>query len=196
MNDAGDITQLIQAASAGDQAAGNALFDSVYQELRGIARAHRRRWNGNDTLNTAALINEAYIKLANGNLASYRNRSHFFATASQAMRQVLINYAERIATAKRGMGAVKVTLSGHMPIAEDNLEDLLIINELLEKLEKSKARHCRLFECRVFGGMTIEETASALDISPATVKRDWSVLSAWVYRELQEAGVSQLRKKQ
>jgi len=191
VNDAGQITQLIQAASAGDQRACNALFDSVYQELRQIARANRRRWNGNETLNTTVLINEAYIKLANGKLGNYQDRSHFFATASKAMRQILINYAERITTAKRGMGAIKVTLSGNMPVTEDTLEDLLAINELLEKLEKKKARHCRLFECRVFGGMTIEETATALDVSPATVKRDWSVLSAWVYRELREARASQ-----
>lgn len=190
MSKAREITRLIQAASAGDQRANNELFESVYQELRSIARAHRRRWNGNDTLNTNVLINEAYIKLASGKLASYDDRIHFFATASRAMRQVLINYAERVSASKRGMGAIRVTLSGNMPITEDTLDDLLTINELLVKLEKMNARQCRLFECRVFGGMTIEETATALGISAATVKRDWSIVSAWVYRELQEVKAS------
>ena len=186
MSDVKDITRLIQAASAGDRRASDALFDSVYQELRGIARSHRRRWQGNHTLNTTALIHESYIKLAKGDLANYRDRSHFFATASRAMRQVLINYADRVATAKRGSDAIRVTLSGNMPVTDDALDDLLIINSLLEELEKTKERHCRLFECRVFGGMTIEETAAALGVSPATVKRDWSVVSAWVYRELKK----------
>ena len=190
VNEAREITQLIQAATAGDQRACNALFDSIFHELRSIARAHRRRWNGNETLNTNVLINEAYIKLAGGGLADFEDRSHFFATASKAMRQVLINYADRVATAKRGQGAIRVTLSGNMPVTDNTLDDLLTINDLLEKLEKTKARHCRLFECRVFGGMTIEETASALDISPATVKRDWNILSAWVYRELEESRTS------
>lgn len=171
-------------ASAGDQNANDALFDSVYHELRTIARAHRRRWHGNNTMNTTALIHEAYLKLAGGQLADYRGRSHFFATASKAMRQVLVNYAERAATAKRGGDAMRVTLSGHMAVTDDTLDDLLVMNEVLVRLEETNARHCRLFECRVFGGLTIDETAVALDVSPATVKRDWSLLSAWVYREM------------
>lgn len=179
-----EITQLLQLASAGDRCASDSLFQSVYQELRVIARAHRRRWNGNNTMNTTALIHEAYLKLAGGNIADYRSRSHFFATASKAMRQVLVNYAERVSTAKRGGDALRVTLSGHMPVTDDTLDDLLMMNEVLVRLEETNARHCRLFECRVFGGLTIEETAVALDVSPATVKRDWALLSAWVYREM------------
>ena len=175
---------MLELASAGDQGASDALFNSVYQELRVIARAHRRRWDGNETLNTTALIHEAYLKLAGGDLADYRSRSHFFATASKAMRQVLMNYAERLSAAKRGSDAVRVTLSGHMPVSDDALEDLLVIDELLGQLEKTNHRHCQLFECRVFGGMTIEETAVALNVSPATIKRDWALLSAWVYREM------------
>lgn len=185
MNESRDITRLLQAAAGGDQHAGNALFESIYQELRTIARAQRRRWAGNDTLDTSALIHEAYLKLAGGELASYRDRTHFFATASRAMRQVLINYAERMAAAKRGSNAEHVTLAG---VAADGLttfDDLLEIDALLTRLEAESARHCRLFECRVFGGMTISETADALGVSPATVKRDWALVSAWVYREIQ-----------
>ncbi|MGI9272725.1 MAG: ECF-type sigma factor [Woeseiaceae bacterium] len=184
MREARDITQLLQAASSGDRPASDALFEAVYQELRTIAKSHRRRWHGNETLNTTALIHEAYVRLAKPDLASYANRSHFFATASKAMRQVLISYADRISTAKRGGNPLRVTMTDFASADETTFDDLLQINTVLEQLEDTNARHCRLFECRVFGGMTIDETAEALDISPATVKRDWTVLSAWVYREM------------
>lgn len=179
-----EITQLLHLASGGDEHASDALFNSVYTELRKIASAHRRRWRGNETLNTTVLIHEAYLKLASGNIADYKSRSHFFATASKAMRQVLMNYAERVSASKRGGNPVRVTLSGHMPVTDDTLDELLVINELLAQLEKQNARHSKLFECRVFGGMTNEETAAALGVSTATVKRDWALLSAWVYREM------------
>jgi len=179
-----NITQLLQLASSGDHRASDALFQSVYQELRKIARAHRRRWHGNETMNTTALIHEAFIKMAGDELADYRSRSHFFATASKAMRQILMNYAERVSAAKRGGDPVRVTLSGNMPVIEDSLDDLLAINDLLEQIESTNARHCRIFECRVFGGMTIDETAAALGVSATTIKRDWALLSAWVYREM------------
>lgn len=177
---------MLQSAAAGDRSAHDALFTAVYQELRKIARAHRRRWKGNDTLNTTSLISEAYVKLANKTLASYQDRTHFFATASKAMRQILISYAARVATAKRGGNAIRVTLSGLARENEQTFDDLLAIDNVLVRLEKDNVRHCRLFECRVFGGMTIEETATALGVSPATVKRDWTLLSAWVYREMNE----------
>ncbi len=186
----GDITRLLQVASTGDRQASDALFEAVYHELRTIARAHRRRWHGNDTLNTTALISEAYVKLANRSLDNYRDRAHFFATASRAMRQVLINYAEKLATAKRGQNPMRVTLSGLSTQDDGTMDELLHIDALLNKLEDDNPRHCRLFECRVFGGMTIEETATALDVSPATVKRDWTVVSAWMLSEIRggEAG--------
>jgi RNA polymerase sigma factor (TIGR02999 family) len=183
-NSDGEITKLLQAASAGDREANNELFRSVFQELRVIARSHRRRWSGNDTLNTTALINEAYLRLANRTLANYQDRVHFFATASRAMRQILINYAERVTSQKRGGNPVRVTLTG-LSLSEDNtLDDLLHINTLLDRLEDTNPRHCRLVECRVFGGMTFEEAAAALDVSTATVKRDWTVVSAWLFSEI------------
>lgn len=183
-----DITQLLKEASAGDRQASDALFDSVYQELRTIAKSHRRRWKGNETLNTTALINEAYVRLASSALANYKDRSHFFATASKAMRQVLINYAERFAAAKRGGNPVRMTLSS-LPLRDDNtIEDLLHIDTLLSQLEASNARQCRIFECRVFGGMTIDETATAIGVSPATVNRDWTVVTAWLFSQISERG--------
>ena len=188
MGGVGNITQLLQEASAGDRRASDALFESVYQELRAIASAQRRRWSGNETLNTTALINEAYVRLANTTLASYRDRSHFFATASKAMRQVLINYAERLAAAKRGGNPVRITLSA-LPLRDDNtIEELLHIDTLLKQLESKNARQCHVFECRVFGGMTIDETAAAIDVSPATIKRDWAVVSAWMFGQISGDG--------
>lgn len=181
-----EITQLLQRASDGDQAARNALFDSVYQQLRSIARVQRRNWNGNDTLNTTSLIHEAYLKLAGDQLANYQGRAHFFATASKAMRQVLMNYAERVSAAKRGENPLRVTLSGLALRDENTLEDLVHIDALLTKLERTNPRHCQVFECRVFGGMTIEETAAAINVSAATVKRDWVLVSAWLYKEMNE----------
>jgi len=187
-NEAGGrpITGLIRAASAGDHLARNTLYDSIYRELRSMARAQRRRWRGNHTMDTTALINEAYVKLADGKPVQFNDRAHFFATASRAMRQILINYSERATAAKRGGNAVRVTLSGDLPAFDDAIGELLDINAVLEKVESANERYARLFECRVFGGMTIEETAQALDVSPATVKRDWSLVSAWIYRELRD----------
>ncbi|MCH9694125.1 MAG: sigma-70 family RNA polymerase sigma factor [Gammaproteobacteria bacterium] len=183
-----EITQLLQLASSGDSGARNALFDSVYQELRTIARAHRRKWNGNDTLDTTALVHEAYLKLSGGSFADYQGRAHFFATASKAMRQVLMNYAERVAAAKRGENPMRVTLSGLALHDENTLEDLVHIDALLTKLENSNPRHCKVFECRVFGGMTVEETAIAANVSAATVKRDWALVSAWLFSEMNVSG--------
>ncbi|MFK8030617.1 MAG: ECF-type sigma factor [Gammaproteobacteria bacterium] len=180
------ITQLLQAAADGDRHANDELFTTVYQELRKIARAHRNRWQGNPTLNTTALIGEAYLKLAKNDLATYESRTHFYATASKAMRQILISYAERAKAAKRGGDVVHVTLSELALDSGNTLDELLVINGLLEKLEEENPRHGRLFDCRVFGGMTIQETASVLGVSSATVKRDWTLLSAWVYREAQK----------
>ena len=185
------ITQLLQAAATGSREARDALFDSVYQELRHIAKAQRRRWSGNDTLSTTALINEAYLRLAKNDLASYENRTHFFATASRAMRQVLINYAKRVSAVKRGGDALRVTVDEFMAADQATVDELLRINELLEGIEAENPRHCRVVECRVFGGLTVEETAAALAVSTATVKRDWSVLSAWLSREMQPDKASQ-----
>lgn len=184
MANANEITELLQAASSGDRGASDALFHTVYRELRVIARAHRRRWTGNPTLNTTALIHEAYVKLAGQQLAGYHDRTHFFATASKAMRQILISYARRVATTRRGGHLQKVTLADFSAASESTFEDLLAIDDLLVQLEKRNPRHCRLVEYRVFGGMTVDETATALGVSPATVKRDWTVVSAWLYREV------------
>ena len=179
-----DITKLLAAAASGERPANDALFTAVYQQLRSLARSQRRRWSGNHTLDTSALINEAYLKLADGQSLAFNNREHFFATAAKAMRQVLVSYAERMATAKRGRGADHLTLGSVAGNQSHSLDELLEIDRVLQRLESENPTFCRLFEYRVFAGMTIAETARALDISPATVKRHWALVSAWVFREL------------
>lgn len=183
MTDA-SITVLLERAKAGESAAADQLFTAVYGELRQLARSHRRRWQGNDTLNTTALIHEAYIKLAGRDVGGFANRTHFFATASKAMRHILVNYAERRSAAKRGGGAVRVTLEEESLVAESSLDELLALDELLRQLEAEDARRCRIVECRVFGGMTVDEVADALGISAATVKREWRIATARLYQRM------------
>lgn len=179
------VTALLAGARAGDQHAMNRLFTLVYDELHRLARSHRRRWSGDDTMNTTALLHEAFLKLTAGAAPHFENRRHFFATASKAMRQVLVNYAEARHAAKRGAGAEHVPLDDeHMLVAEDTIGELLDLDKALRALEARSPRQCRVVECRVFGGMSVEETADALDISPATVKREWQVASAILFRAI------------
>jgi RNA polymerase sigma factor (TIGR02999 family) len=177
-----EITTRLQAAGRGDARALDDLFQVVYGELRSIARAHRRRWVGDHTLNTTALIHEAYLKLAGRD--AWEGRAHFYATAAKAMRQILVNYAERRRAAKRGGGAEELPLDGIVVATDDAAEDALALHEALQRLEAEKPRWCRVIECRFFGGMTIEETAEALGVSPATVKREWRLAGAWLYAAL------------
>lgn len=178
------ITTLLDASRRGEANATDRLFAAVYAELRAIARSQRRRWIGNETINTTALIHEAFIKLAAPEPADFANRTHFYATAARAMRQILVNYSEQQHAAKRGGDRVQVPLEEAEFVTATTADELLDLEALLLKLEGENPRHCRIVECRVFGGMTIEETAEALGLSPATVKRDWQLASARLYRDL------------
>lgn len=155
---------------------GDDFYRSIYHELRVIAHSHRRRWSGNDTLNTTALVHEAYLKMASQE-SEYKNRKHFFATAAKAMRQVLVNYAERSNAEKRNFQAVDFK-SEQQSLQQTTVDELLYIDKLLEKIDKQNSRHCKIIECRVFGGMNIDETAEVIGISVSTVKREWALLSA------------------
>lgn len=179
------ITRLLDAARGGDADATEALFNAVYQELKGLARSNRRRWQGNATMNTTALIHEVFIKMARGAEPSFSNRTHFFATASKAMRQVLVNYAKQQRAAKRGGDALRVTLDESIFATQASADELLHIHQLLDDLAGQHPRRSRIVECRVFGGMSVEETADALGISTATVKRDWRLATAWIYSRMQ-----------
>jgi RNA polymerase sigma factor (TIGR02999 family) len=178
------ITLLLDAARRGDIKATDALFTAVYAELQKLARSHRRRWRGNETMNTTALIHEVFLKLAGQKPGDFANRIHFFATASKAMRQVLVNYAEQQGAAKRGGEALRITLDEATLAAQVSADELLDLHRLLTKLEADNPRRCHIVECRVFGGMTVEEVAEVLSVSPATVKREWQVASAQIYRQL------------
>jgi RNA polymerase sigma factor (TIGR02999 family) len=188
-----DITGLLGAARAGDAQALDRLFPLVYEQLLVLARSQRHRWSGDHTLNTVAIAHEAYLKLAGQAALPAADRGHFFAVAATAMRQVLCNYARDRRRVKRGAGAPHVELAEvadelAIPMTEEHATELAALDDALKKLESISERQSRIVECRFFMEMSIEETAEALDISPATVKRDWVMASAWLYCELAATG--------
>jgi len=185
--DATEITRMLVAAREGEPGAMDELFESVYPRLREIAKRRRRGWRGNDTIDTTALVHEAYLKIAARPEAEYENRGHFFAVAATAMRQILINYAEKKNAAKRGGGAEPVTLKDGDIVQDDAVDELLALDAALRKLEEMSERQARVVECLFFAGYGVQDTADALDISPATVKRDWAAARAWLYREMHPA---------
>jgi RNA polymerase sigma factor (TIGR02999 family) len=184
MDDSLDVTTVLQAVRNGDLRAADELFRRVYGELHRIASGQRRRWGGNETLNTTALVHEAYLKLVNQDVAAWNDRAHFFAVAAKAMRHILINYAERQVAAKRGGGAVHVPLDETDLVSPEAAEDLLSLDEALTALAAVHERSSRVVECRFFGGFDIQETANTLSVSPATVERDWAFASAWLRKEM------------
>jgi RNA polymerase sigma factor (TIGR02999 family) len=185
-----EVARLLETVERGDRAALDALFPLVYEELRRLASRERRRLPGNATLNTTALVHEAYLKLVDRPRASWESRVHFLATAARAMRQILIDYARRQHRQKRGGSAVKVTLEdlegAGAPglISADDPALLLAFDEALREIERVNARQSQIVECLVFGGMTIEETAAALGISTASVSRGWAVARARLHRAI------------
>ena len=188
------VTRLLTRLQDGDRAAFDELFPLVYRELHGLAKAQRKRWGGDYTLNTTSLLHEAYLKLADQEEPAWKDRSHFLAVASRAMRQILIDYAKRRKAAKRGAGVrpmsfdeMRDSLRSPPGFTEERLDALVALDESLKRLEAANPRHSRIIECRFFGGMTIKDTAEALGISPATVKRGWAVALAWLYRDLKQS---------
>jgi len=184
------VTALLQAVQGGDRDALNALFPLVYEELREMARSQRRRWHGDLTLNATAIVHEAYMKLVDQSGLVLENRGHFFAVAAKAMRHILCNYARDRQRLKRGGAVEHVALDdalNALPVAEldDHVADLSALDEALLRLAQIDERQSQVVECRFFGGLSIEETATALGVSPATVKRDWTMARAWLYREVQ-----------
>jgi RNA polymerase sigma factor (TIGR02999 family) len=181
---AASVTALLDSARAGDAQAMHRLFTLVYDELHRLARSHRRKWSGNDTMNTTALVHEAFLKLAGQDGPGFHNRTHFFATASMAMRQVLVNYAEHRRAAKCGGGVLHEALDDNALVADDAIDELLDLDKAMRDLEARHPRAARVVECRVFGGLSVEETAAALDVSAATVKREWQLASAILVRDV------------
>jgi RNA polymerase sigma factor (TIGR02999 family) len=161
------------------------LFSLVYAELRKIAARQLRGERAGHTLCTTALVNEAWVELSKLNRLRWQNRAHFLALASQAMRRVLIDYAVARRAQKRGGGQHVETLDGDaLVFVQERADEFVRLDEALQRLAKLNERQARVVECRFYGGMSIEETADALESSPATIKRDWSIARAWLNREL------------
>ena len=186
----GEVTRLLHVLCDGgaDPEAEHALFQRVYAELREIAGRNRRRWRGNLTLNTTALVHEAYLKLV-GSTGDYASRAHFLAVAARAMRQILVSYAERQATQKRGGGLPDLPLDEALLVPADRTEEVVALGEALDRLEAVDPRAARVVECRFFAGLDAEETAAALGLSRRTVTRDWSFARAWLYEQLRSDAV-------
>lgn len=186
--DTGTVTRLLAQLEGGNEAALEELFPIVYDELRSIARRHRRGWDGDTTIGTTALVHEAYLKLTGVEQVRATSRLHFLRVASRAMRQILSNYARDRRAMKRGGDVAHVPLefAGEdvMDAGQVDMDTVASLEEALTKLETVDQRLSEVVECRFYGGMSIEDTASALDVSPATVKRDWALAKAWLYREL------------
>lgn len=181
----GHVTQLIREARHGNRDALDQLMPLIHDELSVAARRHLRGERAGHTLDTAALVNEAYLRLAQQDRAAWQDRAHFLAVASMIMRRVLVNHAKQRKRLKRGDGAKHLTLS-HADDAALNSSDLDIeaLDDALNRLAEVDARAARVVECRCFGGLKIDETAEALNISPATVKRQWLLAKTWLRREI------------
>jgi RNA polymerase sigma factor (TIGR02999 family) len=178
------VTRLLVAWGDGDQAALEQLMPLVYEELRKLAHQHMRREHPGHTLQTTALVNEAYFRLVGQKQVRWQNRAHFFAISAQLMRRILVDHARGRQYAKRGGGAQKVSLDGVAVVAQEQAADLLALDEALRSLAAVDERKCRIVELRYFGGLGVEETAEALKLSPRTVMREWSMAKAWLYRAL------------
>jgi RNA polymerase sigma factor (TIGR02999 family) len=185
------VSDLLARMQDGDSSVTAELFSVVYDTLRGLAHHQRQAWNGDFTLNTTAIVHEAYIKLVDKGAKDWESHSHFLSVASKAMRHILIDYARRRGAEKRGGDVVKLSLddvpttSGEvLVITDETAESLLALDSALLRLAEIDPREAQVVECRFFGGLTIAETAAALDISPMTVKRDWAMAQAWLHREI------------
>lgn len=189
---ADDVSTLVEALAAGDRDALDTLFPLVYEELGRLAHLQRRRWDGNLTLTTTALVHEAYLKLSGQRQLPTGSRAHFLALASTAMRHILCNYARDRRRQKRGGGQPHQTFEeaqhgdgAVLELSPEQTGRLAALDEAMRRFEGIAERQCRVVECRFFGGMSVEETAAALGVSPRSVKRDWAFARAWLLREMQ-----------
>ena len=181
-----DVTTLLNRLADGDQEAAAQLVPLIYEELRRLAAQRLQHERPGHTLQATALVHEVYLKLAGQQSAKWQNRVQFFAVASQLMRRVLVDYARTQQRVRRGGGQKKVSLDEVVLIAPDRTDELLAVHESLSRLEKLDARQGRIVELRYFGGLTLDETAEVLHVSPKTVMREWNFAKAWLYGELKE----------
>jgi len=183
-----EITQLLAEWTDGNQSALDELYPLVYDELHRLARRYMSRERKGHTLQTTALINEAYVRLVDQKNVHWANRSHFFAISAQIMRRILIDHARRYAYAKRGGGAQQVSLDEAAIVTSVIGSELIRLDEALKTLAKLDERRCHVVELRYFGGFSNEEIAGVLNVSENTVTRDWNMARAWLYQQLTESG--------
>lgn len=179
-----DITELLVAWTNGNQAARDRLMGVVYDELHRLAHRYMRRESPGHTLQTSALLNEAYVRLVDQKNVQWQNRAHFFAIAAQMMRRILVDYARSRNYAKRGGGARAMSLDEALIVSDARNEEVVNVHEALERLTEFDSRKGQIVELRFFGGLSIEETAEVLGVSPGTVMRDWTLAKAWLRREM------------
>lgn len=179
-----EVTRLLVAWTNGDEAARDQLMSVVYQELHRLAHHYMKRESPGHTLQTSALVNEAFVKLIDQRNVRWQNRAHFFGIAAQMMRRILVDYARQRRYAKRGGDAKHVTLNEGLIVTDQRSADVVALDEALTELAKIDERKSKVVELRFFGGLSIEETAEILAVSPGTVMRDWTLAKAWLKRAM------------
>ena len=187
------VTQLLGDWSGGDEGALEKLIPLVQPELHRLAHYYMSRERTGHTLQTTALLNQAYLQLTDATQPPWQNRTHFMAVAAQLMRRIMVDHARTRHALKRGAGAIRVTLDETALVTEERAEELLALDEALEKLAVFDRRRCEIVEMRYFGGLTVEEIADVLKVHPNTVMRDWRAAKAWLYAELTTGDVDGTR---
>ena len=179
-----EITQLLLAWRKGERSALDELIPLVQSELRRLARGYMRRQKPDHTLQTTALVNEAFLRLVDSNRVNWQDRNHFFAICAQLMRRILVDFARKKSSLKRGGDGVHITLNENVDVVDEKAAEVLALDEALKRLATMNERQSRIVELRYFGGLTEDEVAETLDISTRTVRRDWNLARAWLFREL------------
>lgn len=179
-----EVTQLLVAWGNGDQLARDKLMSVVYEELHRLAQKYMRRESPGHTLQTSALVNEAFVKLVDQRNVRWQNRAHFYGIAAQLMRRILVDHARSRHRAKRGGGARVVSFNDALLVSDERSAEVVAVHEALERLAEFDSRKSQLVELRFFGGLSIEETAEVLGVSQGTVMRDWTLAKAWLRREM------------
>lgn len=181
-----EVTRLLKELNEGNRDAMDRLLPLVYGQLRDMAHQQRLRWQGDETLNTTALVHEAYLRLSDGAQLDVESRKHFLRLAAQAMRYILLDHAKAKKRKKRGGDQQRVAFDEALIVTEEEAEELIALDIALDRLKAINKRQSDVVECRFFAGLTIEDTAAILGIAPATVKRDWQWARAWLLREIRQ----------